>query len=197
MTFRHLHNRYIAKLNNIIDKSGSETSALILFDTGASDTVISISSFLGGDIPIWQQWDIRDRIKAKHPEVKFHEFESVSGHTVLGTRVHTKNVEIDNVQISDFYYYLIFGSLKKRALLGDDFISHCSFSHSTNGDIHVSAFDTKSYENSFGADFCDLDGYELNEIFILRDSGEGCNETVLSQEELNSVLFSKPKKINI
>lgn len=48
-----------------------------------------------------------------------------------------------------FYYYLILENSLDKALLGDDFISCCTFNHKTKRDIIITAIDMDLYSLSY------------------------------------------------
>lgn len=63
------------------------------------------------------------------------EFTSASGHKMYGIRSIFHDVRISGVKLEKFYFYLLLGSNRPIALIGDDFISCCSFTHEPKQDI--------------------------------------------------------------
>ena len=77
----------------------------------------------------------------------------------------------DNISISGhllrtpFYYFLIVDIETPLALLGDDFISCCDFSHSVNGNIKITGIDEMLYRGSNETKEV-LELSEINELLI-------------------------------
>ena len=64
---------------------------------------------------------------------------------MIGYLCNATDVKVNSTILKQFYYYLIFNVEHKIALLGDDFISCCTFVHSANSDIIIQAFDSDNY----------------------------------------------------
>lgn len=58
-------------------------------------------------------------------------------------------MKIGNIAIPEFHYYLTVGVERRTFLLGDDFISCCTFSHAYNSDILINGFNNKVYVEKF------------------------------------------------
>ena len=112
------------------------------FDTGAGVTVISSGLFLD-DKSGEALEKLEDYFKSRG--CCGREFVSASGDTMFGYKIHANDVMIDNTNFSDFYYYFILNSKRAIALLGDDFIECCYFSHIPHEGIDISKFDFEDY----------------------------------------------------
>lgn len=176
--FRHSLSAYYAEIRNIIDDI-----IMIKFDSGATNTVISyemltrettsfpkdISKLTNDEIDtikanIERKNRFIDRIKEKH---QLHPFHSASGTPMLGVLSKVNNISISGHLLrAPFYYYLILDIESPLALLGDDFISCCDFSHKVNGDIKITYIDEKYYEN-YNDERSILEMNELNELLKL------------------------------
>lgn len=110
------------------------------FDTGASDTIITTGA-LGLD---GIQADTLLR-SIQNGKVKANQFTSASGDSFIGYPCFCDDIRIGDVRVGRFYYHVVFNDMPK-ALLGDDFISCCTFSHGFKGDIVVTAFQAMEYE---------------------------------------------------
>ena len=112
----------------------------IKFDTGATDTIITTGA-LGLD-------DIQSAVLLKSIEnrnIKKNRFTSASNDSFVGYSCYCDDLKIGDVELKRFYYYIVFND-KPKALLGDDFISCCIFSHGYKSDIVVTSFNFKEYE---------------------------------------------------
>ena len=125
------------------------------FDTGATDTIITTGA-LGVDCV---QADIL--LKNIHDEKrKGNEFTSASGDAFIGYPCYCDDLRIGDVQVKRFYYYIVFNDIPK-ALLGDDFISCCTFCHSFKDDIVVTAFHFDEYERQSVSNVNGMNIYEI------------------------------------
>ena len=112
------------------------------FDTGAGVTVISASVFSDA----WTD-DAAQKMEdfCKTRGCRIEEFSSASGHIIKGFPVLAQNVIIGETTFPEFYYYFIVNGTRVVALIGDDFLENCQYSHEPHGDIHVTAFDFANY----------------------------------------------------
>lgn len=93
-----------------------------------------------------------------------YNFESASGHVMKGYWIKATDVVVDSTYIKEFYYVLLIDVEKRVALLGDDFIAGCSFTHSAGNDILITAFDAEYQKKALG----NL-GVGINEICSLEE----------------------------
>jgi len=134
----------------------------IKFDTGAIATIFTTKALgLNRD----SEKIITDRIKQK--ELKKHKFMSATGHIFYGYPCFCNNVKLDDVFFKQFYYYLVLDNSISKALIGDDFISCCTFSHSFESDIVVTGFNLEKYQEK-----CISGANALNVFEILSLEGE-------------------------
>ena len=124
------------------DSSG-EMKATLTFDTGAICSVLSIAAIT--DEPV----DKETLIKKLEDRAKQRRFVSASGTQMHGYLVRASNMSLSGYPIDEFYYYLIVDVDEMVALLGNDFISCCSFTHEEKGDIEVNSFDKTIYGQSY------------------------------------------------
>lgn len=123
----------------------------IKFDTGATNTIITTGALGFNNI----QTAVLLR-NIQESRLKSNKFTSASGNIFTGYPCCCDNLKIGDVFLKRFYYYIVFHDSSK-ALLGDDFISCCTFSHSFKSDIIVTAFHTEEYEQQCGYDADSLD----------------------------------------
>lgn len=97
------------------------------FDTGAVTTIITTKKL--GILP--------------------KSFYSATDGEMKGYLVKAKDVMLYNTKLKSFYYYLILDNNLNKALLGDDFISCCTFHHQPKGDIVITAIDMDLYLSSY------------------------------------------------
>ena len=110
------------------------------FDTGAVNTVISLSAYHNKRI------DSEHFAKLIKDSVRHKTFHTASGESLEGYLVCAEKVSISGFLLERFYYYLLPKKTDHSvALLGDDFISNCTFHHEAHGDIMVTGFDMESY----------------------------------------------------
>lgn len=125
------------------------------FDTGASDTIMTTGA-LGLD-------HVQEEILLKGVRVhrlKGNVFTSASGNRIIGYPCYCDDLKIGDVHVRRFYYYLVFSDTPK-ALLGDDFISCCTFSHSFKSDIVVTAFHAEEYDRQCEPKIKSIDVFEM------------------------------------
>ena len=131
----HKHKRYQISLVNVYGKAG----IVAFFDTGAVSTIISVESLAGEDI---DKEKLASELRKTGKEQVFY---SASGNEMHGYLVCAPDVSISGMKIKQFYYYLIVDVDDNLALLGNDFISYCNFTHKQEDDIMVSSFDYEKY----------------------------------------------------
>ena len=131
---------YYLGISNLHSNADEEIDAK--FDTGASATVFTISSLYDGV----------DSAKAGHLRkyvldngLRTHIFQSASGTEMFAVKCYKDDVCIGRIKFDRFYYWLVFLVDIDKALLGDDFIKHCTFSHADKSDILISSFNMESY----------------------------------------------------
>lgn len=120
----------------------------IKFDTGANETIISIEKVLG-KVTDKQREKIKEFIYSKN--VTPTSFNTASGDSFIGFPTCLKNVFIGQCKFDVFYYYLVIDKMKANkqiALLGDNFIDCCDFSHKAHSDIIITDFDFSMYNVS-------------------------------------------------
>lgn len=124
---------------------GKTNTFAIKFDTGAAHTVISIGKFKGF---------ISDKLISKAKDYLIEnnyqpqKFLSATGNAFVGYPAHIDNIVIGNYKFPKFYYYIVIDRLfnnKQIAILGDNFIDCCDFSHKAHGNILISGFDFDAY----------------------------------------------------
>ncbi len=122
---------------------------LIKFDTGACNTVIS-AEVLYGAISNVQKENLKKYCERNGIVPK--SFEATTGSTMKGYPVVFNNVEVNGVQFSRFFCYIVVdfedskkSNIKKFALLGDDFLDCCGYSHKPHEDIEIFCFDDEGY----------------------------------------------------
>ena len=82
----------------------------------------------------------------------------------------------DNIAISEFHYYLTVGVEQRTFLLGDDFISCCTFSRVYNSDISINGFNNNGYVEKFKHKKY-LTDKDIAEIFEMTDIPESATES--------------------
>lgn len=100
------------------------------FDTGAAATVLSLGALLNT-----QTIEL-----CRGAEIKFSGADSVKlnsafGHGTDGYKACIKGVRVAGTFFENFYFYFLPNVLEFTALLGDDVISCCSFTHEPLGHI--------------------------------------------------------------
>lgn len=114
------------------------------FDTGAVVTIIT-SKKLGLTDEQVERLKIHFDKSGIEPEI----FYSATDGKMKGYLVKAENVMLYGTMLKRFYYYLILDNSLDKALLGDDFISCCTFNHQTKRDIIITAIDMELYSQSY------------------------------------------------
>lgn len=127
----------------------------IKFDTGAVNTIVSLEAITDRDI------DKKRLITQLEGKTENKVFRSASGNDMTGYLVCAESIKISAFVLQKFFYYLVTNVNVNVALLGDDFISHCTFWHDNQADIIVKSFDSMGYESSFNSS---IDKYVINSI---------------------------------
>lgn len=123
------------------------------FDTGAVATIITSKKLGLSDkqVEILKEYFEKAGIEAE-------DFYSATDGKMGGYLIRAENVMLYNTVLKNFYYYLILDNGLDKALLGDDFISCCTFSHQPKKDIIITTIDMNMYSASYGdkADCVDI-----------------------------------------
>jgi len=127
-------------LSEVVDKD-----IKVKFDTGAAASIIT-SKALG--IGAVQSEHIADYIDKKRITKRL--FKSATDTEFCGYLCSCSDVKINGVPLKKFYFYLVLNDSVNKALLGDDFISCCTFSHQPQSDICITAIDMDSYVQFYG-----------------------------------------------
>ena len=160
----HTSNGYYLRAKNL---SGKGRALMMKFDTGAVNTVISVEALTKRKIDkAWIVQSIQDKTPCR-------KFKSASGNEMTGYLVHVDNADIAGSRIERFYYYMIMNVDNAVSLIGDDFISKCTFLHSKDGDIEVTAFDSIGYHADTIKSISET---ELDELLELSVIGEDVSE---------------------
>lgn len=114
------------------------------FDTGAVATIIT-SKKLG--LSDKQVEILKDYFQKSGVEAE--DFYSATDNKMDGYLVRAENVMLYSTVLKNFYYYLILDNSLDKALLGDDFISCCTFSHQPKRDIIITTIDMDMYSASY------------------------------------------------
>lgn len=114
------------------------------FDSGAVATMIPLKLMAGSDNTCNAE-DLFSRLLKMHKTPVT--FTAATGHTMTGIKCHAKDIIISGVEIPDFYYYIT-DSNRSVALLGDDFISCCSFKHVPGDDILIDDINLEMYKRN-------------------------------------------------
>ena len=117
-------------------------SFIIKFDTGARDTVIS-SDVFHGDISDNERNKLITKLDSMNLRTK--NFVSASGDEFKGYLVKARSISFERCKLPFFYYYLVVKNKRVIALLGEDFVDKCRFTHEPNDDICITQFDDISY----------------------------------------------------
>ena len=118
----------------------------IKFDTGAVNTVLSFSALVGNPKFLGISEDKFVEQLKNMRGITTKTFKAANGKTMIGYLCCAKDVIIGGCKFDKFFYYLICNIERNLALLGDDFISCCSFEHKVNSNIEITHFDTKHYK---------------------------------------------------
>lgn len=114
------------------------------FDTGAVATIITSKKLGLSD-------DQVERLKEhfKTSGIEPENFYSATDGKMGGYLVKAENVMLYGTVLKSFYYYLILDNRLDKALLGDDFISCCTFNHKPKSDIIITTIDMDMYSSSY------------------------------------------------
>lgn len=114
------------------------------FDTGAVATIITSKKLGLSD----KQVECLKKHFKKSGVVP-ESFYSATDGKMGGYLVRAENVMLYSTVLRNFYYYLILDNRLDKALLGDDFISCCTFSHQPKSDIIITTIDMNRYLASY------------------------------------------------
>lgn len=128
---------------------------MLKFDTGASSSIISFNYFkenISNEVI-----DIVVNYCEKNCKIK-QSFIASTGDSMIGYLVDAGQIKMGKNILPHFYYYFIPKNNKCVALLGNDFLHYCEYSHKICGDIIISNIDMNEYQKKFqGA----INGQEL------------------------------------
>lgn len=133
---------YYIDIENICRDKSDELSAK--FDTGATATVFSFAT-VHPNIPEYAAKKIFTQIENNPNSYAIKTFQSASGQDMTCVKCTGANVRIGGVSVNKFHYWLYLNNETTRALIGDDFIRFCTFSHAPLGNIVINAFDKSGY----------------------------------------------------
>lgn len=126
------------------------------FDTGAVATIIT-SKKLG--LKDEQVEHLKEYFEKSGIEPE--KFYSATDGKMYGYPVQADNVMLYNTVLKRFYYYLILDNRLDKALLGDDFISCCTFNHQPKGDIIITTINMELYSSSYSGRVNSVDITEI------------------------------------
>ena len=119
------------------------------FDTGAAATVLSLGALLNT-----QTIELCRGANIKFGSTDSVKLNSAFGHHTDGYKACIKGVRVAGTFFENFYFYFLPNVLEFTALLGDDVISCCSFTHEPLGhilcDINMACYQ-KRHEDFEGA----------------------------------------------
>ncbi len=119
----------------------------IKFDTGATDTVISVRVFSNS----LTDSDLEKFTKYCEEHSRHNkEFISATGDSFKGYLVTAHNVRLGKSVLPNFRYYLVIESKRDIALLGYDFIDKCQCSHDPGKNFYLTGFDVDNYGKDAG-----------------------------------------------
>lgn len=149
----HIRGAYVFMVSGI---RPDDDIVYVKFDTGAMNTVISINAIAGDK-------DAQDQVREyiEKTGIPKEVFRSASGHEMTGVRVNAENVRFGNFLVPSFNYYLVLDVDTNVALLGDDFIRYCKFSHMVEGAVIVDKVDFSMYQKITGSGLMQKDLCEL------------------------------------
>ena len=123
------------------------------FDTGAVATIITSKKLGLSDEQV-------ERLREYFAKsgIEPENFYSATDGKMGGYLVKAENVMLYGTVLKKFYYYLILDNSLDKALLGDDFISCCTFNHQPKSDIIITAINMDMYASSYSgkADCVDI-----------------------------------------
>ena len=135
--------------------AAGEINTSLTFDTGAVCTVLSVEALTADPV------DKAALCEKLDQRLACRRFLSASGTEMHGYLVCAEGMKLSDYPIDKFYYYLIVDVDDVLALLGDDLLSCCEFSHRKKTDIEVSGFDEPLYQSAYGGA---LDGNVLQAL---------------------------------
>ena len=130
------------------------------FDTGAVATIITTKRLgvSNEQLELLKNYYEKTKIEPK-------KFYSATNGEMQGYPVMVANIKIGNVMIDKFYYYIVLSNDLDKALLGDDFISCCTFNHQSKNDILITTIDMDSYLLSYKDK---VDCIDISEILMMQ-----------------------------
>lgn len=63
--------------------------------------------------------------------------------------VDAHNVKICGLNLEHFYYYLVPQNKRAVALLGNDFLRYCEYTHKIEGNIYITKIDMDAYKRYY------------------------------------------------
>lgn len=142
---KHIGGKYLVLIKNLLHSDNKFYAGK--FDTGAVHTIISAGCVYSKNYLINNRADIEKRLLDENVPTKI--FESATGHKFTGYLTYQENINIGDMIIPKFFYYLNLEDDTNRILIGDDFIRFCDFNHKINSDIVITKLDTELYEDEF------------------------------------------------
>ena len=125
---------------------GDFDSFSMKFDTGAVATVIGAGQLFED----YSEKNVSDfRVLFEKAGIEPEDFESASGHELIGYPCAFSDVSLSGVEIPYLPFYLVVNTSRNVSLLGNDFISHCRFVHEPQGDIEIVEYDRLAVKRSF------------------------------------------------
>ena len=128
---RYRNSSYQISVRNI-DKDGDILE--MKFDSGAVNSIITLPMLTDCKL---DRKKLEENLQNKTVSRIFH---SASGNQMKGYLVCVRNAIISGTVLEEFYYFLVTNVEYSVALMGDDFISCCRFSHEPKQDILVDQF---------------------------------------------------------
>ena len=179
---KHVGGKYLVLIKNLLHSDNKFFAGK--FDTGAVHTIISAGCVYSKNYLINNKYDIEKRLLDENVPIKI--FESATGHKFTGYLTYQENINIGDMIIPKFFYYLNLDDDTNRILIGDDFIRFCDFNHKINSDIVITKLDTRLYEAEFN----------------YKDSGSilSCDDILMRTERIENAteinISSNIKRIN-
>lgn len=138
------HNEDLSMYSLILNdlKFGDGTAIAMKFDTGAVSTVIGIRTLF--KYLSENELDLLLNM-FENSGIEKVSFNSASGGELWGYPCVVHDVMLSNTVIDTFCFYVIVNTNRNIALLGDDFISCCTFKHEAYNDIVI---DSCSHESA-------------------------------------------------
>lgn len=114
----------------------------IKFDTGASATIVTLTTI---NDKATEEDCLKLKELIKTGNYITNTFKSATDDELVGIKCYKDNVDIGGIHFDRFYYWLIPTVKYNKALLGDDFIKCCQFTHNIKSDIVITAFSIQDY----------------------------------------------------